>query len=230
MAAASTDENQGSADSPVAEGVTGVTGTEPVDRLRSVVPTGAIFCAAIERLNRESHLRLLEELIEEVDQHFQLLTERAQGAAIPSSSERVARLAPIIEAVTTQLEAKLGELLDEKLRSLSAQLLRGNHAQVVTKPLPRSRPQPRGTTLQRLLLSVGIVVLCFLFGLLLSKQAVVALRPARSGTPPILSPALPPTLPPTPASQSAATPGSRSAATLPCCQPCADSAKSDRAP
>jgi hypothetical protein len=67
MAAASTDENQGSADSPVAEGVTGVTGTEPVDRLRSVVPTGAIFCAAIERLNRESHLRLLEELIEEVE-------------------------------------------------------------------------------------------------------------------------------------------------------------------
>ena len=49
MAAASTDENQGAADSPVAEGVTGVTGTEPVDRLRSVVPTGAIFCAAIER-------------------------------------------------------------------------------------------------------------------------------------------------------------------------------------
>ena len=226
MAAASTDENQGSADSPVAEGVTGVTGTEPVDRLRSVVPTGAIFCAAIERLNRESHLRLLEELIEEVDQHFQLLTERAQGAAIPSSSERVARLAPIIEAVTTQLETKLGELLDEKLRSLSTQLLRGNHAQVATKPLLRSRPQPRVTTLQRLLLSVGIVVLCFLFGLLLSKQAVVALRPARSGTPPILSPALPPT----PASQSAATPGSRSAATLPCCQPCADSAKSDRAP
>lgn len=223
MAAPSTDENQGSADSPVSEGVTD---TEPVDRLRSVVPTGAIFCAAIERLNRESHLRLLEELIEEVDQHGQLLTERAQVAAMPSSRERVARLAPIIEAVTTQLEAKLGETLDEKLRSLNAQLLRGHNAQVATQPLPRSRPQPRGTTLHRLLLTAGIVVLCFLSGLFLGKQAMVALRPASSVAPPTL----PPTLPPTPASQSTATPGPRSAAAPPCCQPCVDPAKSDRFP
>lgn len=45
---------------------------DPSCRVKNVIPTSTVFAAALERLNRQSVIHLLQQIIQEVDQHCQL--------------------------------------------------------------------------------------------------------------------------------------------------------------
>src|SRR5262249_17116536 len=51
--------------------VPGSSAEDPSCRVQNVIPTGAVFSAALERLNRTSMIHVLQQIVHEVDVHCQ---------------------------------------------------------------------------------------------------------------------------------------------------------------
>ena len=72
-------------------------GAEREPRLSHVVPTTAIFAAALERLNRSSVLRVLQEVVREVDAHCRVFPELISEEAGKVRAELLAVVAALRE-------------------------------------------------------------------------------------------------------------------------------------
>jgi hypothetical protein len=79
---------------------------DPSCLVKNVVPTSTVFAAALERLNRQSVIHLLQQIIHEVDQHCQLYA-RAQTAELGKTVSSLidSRLGGVdLKALRLQLE------------------------------------------------------------------------------------------------------------------------------
>jgi outer membrane protein OmpA-like peptidoglycan-associated protein len=61
-----------------------ISGADPACRVNNVVPTSAVFAAALERLNRSSTISLFQRLTQEIDEHCRTLGGAAVGVGIPA--------------------------------------------------------------------------------------------------------------------------------------------------
>ena len=74
-------------------------------RVQNVIPTSTVFAAALERLNRQSVLHLLQQIIQEVDQHCQ-----AYGS---DTTEELARVRSEVMALLVLLQKATEDQRDE---------------------------------------------------------------------------------------------------------------------
>lgn len=74
-------------------------GADPACRVNHVVPTSAIFAAALERLNRTSTIDLFQQLTQEIDAHCRTLGGAVVGAGMGAGAGRPAEGAARAELV-----------------------------------------------------------------------------------------------------------------------------------
>lgn len=104
---------------------------DPACRVSNVVPTGAVFAAALERLNRTSTISLFQTLTQEIDDHCRALGQRPGEGGGAQQAELLALLA-LLRQTTEQHrnEITLVERRLTELQALSAQSQAGFEQQV----------------------------------------------------------------------------------------------------
>jgi hypothetical protein len=89
-------------------------------RVKNVVPTSTVFAAALERLNRQSVIHLLQQIIQEVDQHCQIYG-REKTEELNRLRVEVMALLAVLQKGTEEQRGEL-TILDQRISELTVQL------------------------------------------------------------------------------------------------------------
>lgn len=113
---------------------------DPSCRVQNVIPTSTVFAAALERLNRQSVLHLLQQIIQEVDHHCQVygrekteeltrvrtevmallvLLQKAtddQRGEITIINQRISELSVLIQKYTSSFQSEVTNVVNHQLQ------------------------------------------------------------------------------------------------------------------
>lgn len=93
---------------------------DPSCLVKNVIPTSTVFAAALERLNRQSVIHLLQQIIQEVDQHCQTYG-REKTEELGRVRTEVMALLVVLQKTTDEQHREIG-VINQRIGELSVQI------------------------------------------------------------------------------------------------------------